>query len=157
MSKKEKNRGKKGYPDTMQWRLEKLKNRRKSSITQANKIYGELQPQAMFWYFFCWKLECNYHLRHKATYINICIYCHREQISSTLSDPPMGSGLWCHFFKKNTDAVRRLRHQPTSIKAVRVGQKKKNGTTYAKPWEGTGVFLAPWKQKNCQKSQPAVL
>lgn len=31
---------------------------------------------------------------------------------------------------------------------------KKNGTTYGKPWEGTDAFLAPWKQKNCQKSQP---
>lgn len=30
------------------------------------------------------------------------------------------------FFKKNTDAVRRLRHQPTSTKADRFGGKKRN-------------------------------
>lgn len=135
----------------MQWRLEKLKNRRKSSITQANKIYGELQPQAMFWYFFCWKLECNYHLRHKAAYINIYIYCHREQISSTLSDPPMGFGLWCHFFKKNTDAVRRLRHQPTSIKAVRFGQKKKMERHTQSLGKGPAFFSPPENRRTVKK------
>lgn len=30
-------------------------------------------------------------------------------------------------------------------------KNQKNGTTYGKPWGGTDAFLAPWKQKNCQK------
>lgn len=32
-------------------------------------------------------------------------------------------------------------------------KNQKNGTTYGKPWGGTDAFLAPWKQKNCQKKR----
>lgn len=84
-------------------------------------------------------------------------YCHGDKLSPNPYRSTSGIRSVMSFKKtknKKTHPIRRLRHQPTSIKVNRY--KKQKGTTYAKPWEGTDAFLAPWKQKNCQKSQPEV-